>query len=87
MTKAYRKGAIGALTDEYERAERGANPNIADARGWTAMHQAASRGNERVMKAILAAGGDPSRIDKEGGTPIDIARVNGREKIGALLRQ
>ncbi len=27
--------------------ERGANPNLPDARGWTAVHQAASRGNER----------------------------------------
>jgi len=65
--------------------ERGASPNIADERGWTAVHQAASRGNEKVMKAVLAAGGDPARSDNEGSTPIDIARANRRGKIVALL--
>ena len=65
--------------------ERGASPNIADDRGWTAVHQAASRGNEKVMKAVLAAGGDAERSDNEGSTPIDIARANRRGKIVALL--
>ncbi|MFN7937847.1 MAG: ankyrin repeat domain-containing protein [Bryobacteraceae bacterium] len=48
--------------------EKGADPNIPDHRGWTAVHQAASRGNERMWKAVLAAGGDIKRKDKLGLT-------------------
>jgi ankyrin repeat protein len=62
--------------------ERGASPNVADARGWTAVHQAASRGNARVLKAVLDAGGEKRRKDKEGNMPRDIARV---EKIAEML--
>jgi len=36
---------------------QGANPNIPDAKGWTAVDQAKSRGNARMLKAVMAAGG------------------------------
>lgn len=62
--------------------ERGANPNVADARGWTAVHQAASRGNARMLQAVLDAGGETRRKDKEGNLPRDIARV---DKIAEML--
>jgi uncharacterized protein len=50
----------------------GANPNIPDDRGWTAVHQAASRGNLRMIKAVLAAGGDRRRLDANGQRPAEI---------------
>ena len=65
--------------------DHGANPNLADEQGWTALHQAASRGNEQVFKAVLAAGGDAVRRDKDGNTPLDIARSKRRPKLVALL--
>ena len=65
--------------------EKGASPNTPDERGWTAAHQAASRGNERLMKAVLEAGGDLSRKDHEGRTPRDIASRMRRPKMAALL--
>jgi ankyrin repeat protein len=52
---------------------RGANPNLADGEGWTALHQAASRGNKRIFEALVAAGGDVTRTDRLGRTPLDIA--------------
>jgi ankyrin repeat protein len=64
---------------------RGASPNLADAEGWTAVHQAASRGNLRIMEALLNAGGDPTRTEKQGYTPLDIARVTGKSKMIDLL--
>jgi ankyrin repeat protein len=36
------------------------------------VHQAASRGNVRILRAVLDAGGDPKRRDKEGRTPRDV---------------
>jgi ankyrin repeat protein len=63
-----------------------ASPNIADAEnGWTAVHQAASRGNARIMRAVLDAGGGLGRRDKQGRTPVDVARLMGREKLLALM--
>ncbi len=51
---------------------KGASPNVPDGRGWTAVHQAASRGNVRMLSAVLEAGGDRNRPDTEGRTPADI---------------
>lgn len=65
--------------------ERGASPNVADEQGWTAVHQAASRGNEKMLKAVLDTGGDPNRQDRQGHTPLDIAQARRRPKIIALL--
>jgi ankyrin repeat protein len=65
--------------------EHGASPNLADAQGWTAVHQAASRGNERMMKAALEAGGDPTRRDAEGNTAVDVARAKRRPKLISLM--
>lgn len=65
--------------------DRGASPNIADERGWTAVHPAASRGNLRLLDAVLEAGGDPLLRDLEGRTPLDIAILAGREKLIARL--
>ena len=61
---------------------RGASPNVADSRGWTAVHQAASRGNARILQAILDAGGDPRHRDKAGHLPRHHARL---AKIAAML--
>lgn len=43
--------------------------------GWTALHQAASRGNVRMVEALLAAGADPERTDAQGQTPRQIAQA------------
>ena len=65
----------------------GASPNVPDHQGWTALHQAASRGNEQMMRALLEAGGDAARRDHQGSTPIDIARRARRNKLVDLLRR
>ncbi len=65
--------------------EKGADANLPDARGWTAVHQAASRGNERLMRAILEAGGDRTRLDKEGLAPWKVAMLARKPKMMELL--
>jgi len=65
---------------------RGASPNAPDARGWTALHQAVSRGNERMLRALLEAGGDPRRKDAEGITPFEMATATGKKKLIVLFR-
>ena len=65
--------------------EHGASPNLPDGRGWTAVHQAASRGNERLMRAILAAGGDRTRLDGQGLPPWKVAMLARKPKMMELL--
>jgi ankyrin repeat protein len=62
-----------------------ASPNVPDADGWTAAHQAASRGNARLLKAVIDAGADLKRRDKSGATPLDVACRAKREKLVAML--
>jgi ankyrin repeat protein len=76
----------GQLPQAFWMLEHGASPNISDGRGWTAVHQAASRGNERVWRAVLEAGGDLKRRDKGGDMPLDVAEAMGRMKLLAGFR-
>ena len=63
----------------------GASPNVPDAEGWTAAHQAASRGNAQLLGAVIEAGADLARRDKQRNTPRDIARLMKRDKLVAML--
>lgn len=49
---ASQREAYNALVELF--LKHGADPNLADARGWTAMHRAASVGNERALRAMRA---------------------------------
>ncbi len=75
----------GQFPAMYWLIAQGASPNEPDDRGWTAVHQAASRGNERMLQAVLDAGGDRHRKTKEGHTPLDIARLQRAAKIVKYL--
>jgi len=62
---------------------RRSGPNIADDHGWIAVHQAPSRGNLCHLKAVLEAGGNRGRRDREGATPLVIAAQAGPGKLAA----
>jgi ankyrin repeat protein len=70
----------GQLQPALWLLEHGASPNIADDRGWTAVHQAASRGNARMLAAVLAAGGDRERRSSLTLTPLQVAQL-ARKKV------
>ncbi len=57
--------AWGQVTPALWLLAQGASPNLPDSRGWTATHQAASRGNRRLLQAVLDAGGDPSALPEK----------------------
>ena len=75
----------GRISQALWMLNHGASPNVSDEQGWTAVHQAASRGNERVLKALLDAGGDRSRQDLLGRTPLAVAQEMRKTKMVALL--
>lgn len=58
-----------AITRVELLLERGADANVADSLGLTALHVAASRGNLKVIEVLLNAGADPGAEDLEGNTP------------------
>jgi ankyrin repeat protein len=57
--------------------QQGASTDVADERGWTALHQAASRGHRNFWETIVASGADLTRPDVEGRTPLSIAKAKG----------
>ena len=76
----------GQFKQSFWLLERGASPNIRDGRGWTSAHQAASRGNEKMMRAVLDAGAD-LRVRGEGGTPVEIAQSARKFKLVEMMER
>ena len=52
-----------------------------DALGWTLLHFAAGRGDERYIQFLLDHGADVSKRDRDGTRPIDIAFEKGMTNI------
>jgi ankyrin repeat protein len=48
----------------------GADPNVADDAGWTALHFAAQRQDADQVRALLAAGAAVDAADAHGDTPL-----------------
>ena len=61
--------------------DAGANPNVPDNDGYTPLHDVAEMGDcppARTMReALLAAGADPSRQEKNGRMPSELAESMG----------
>lgn len=68
--------------------KNGADPNLTDSAGNTALHEAASRGiNPKVVETILARGGKLSAKNNDGDTALDIALRKKRTKLVPLLKK
>ena len=68
-----------------EALERGAPPNAADAAGRTALMLAAMRGDDGMVRVLLAAGADRARHDQRGASAADYARRAGHEALARRL--
>lgn len=66
--------------------ERGADPNIRDAEGRTALHLIGARGaGAETVRALVAAGADPNALDLAGRTPLDLAASAKHESAARVL--
>ena len=54
--------------------------------GWTALHYAAGMGFGTLVLPLLDRGADPSRLDEEGKTPLDVAIEANHHDIANVLR-
>ena len=50
------------------------------------MHLAAMKGRKGVAKMLLERGADPRKENKEGETPLSLARDYGHREVVVLLR-
>lgn len=64
----------------------GADPNIQDAEGRTALHLIGARGaGSEAIRALVAAGADLNVRDHEGRTPLDHAESASRNAAARIL--
>ena len=66
---------------EYLVDELGADINIRDYLGFNAVHHAASRGDDEMIRFLVSRGADPTAAARSGQTPVDVA--NGPVSLGA----
>jgi len=57
--------------------DRGAQVDVPQGGGYTALHSAASNGNLALVRRLVERGADRSAISDDGRTPADIARERG----------
>lgn len=67
--------------------EAGAKPNAQQQRGFTALHEAALKGNSALIELLLRHGADPGLANEEGTYPADLARSNGHSEAVRLLER
>jgi ankyrin repeat protein len=68
--------------------DAGADPNAANDRGWTPLHQAAYSNQHDLASLLLAHGADPeAEAHGSGGTPLIIALFWGHREAASLLAQ
>ena len=66
--------------------QRGADPNLANDRGWTPLHQAGYSDQPALAELLLAAGADPGRCAHgDGGTPLVQALFWGHREAAEVL--
>jgi uncharacterized protein len=81
--------ACVALSQDCETVrlliEQGADVNMAQAGGYTPLHQAAAAGRADLAQMLIAAGADTSCVCHQGKTPADYARERQHDAIVQLL--
>jgi ankyrin repeat protein len=84
-------GMAGATCDDRLVAlllERGADPNHANAHGWTSLHQAAYSNQPALALALLGAGARPDVSARgDGGTPLVVALFWGHREVSEVLAE
>ncbi len=58
---------------KYFVEELGVNVNVRDADGFTALHHAAARGDNEVIKYLISKGADVKAVNRTGQTTVDMA--------------
>lgn len=77
----------GDVEDVQMALDGGADVNVADDLGRTALHMASANGHETLVQMLLEAGADVGALNTEKNTPLHWACLNGHERIVSKLMQ
>lgn len=80
-------GAKGTASAIRTLKELGANPAITDKEGWTALHWAAFHGSTTAARELSSEIAVLSVKDKEGLTPIDMARKEKNDEVANIYEK
>lgn len=79
-------GVKGSASAIRQVKELGGNPAIIDGDGWNAMHWAAFHGSAEAAKILKDEDGKLYLVkDKEGVTPLELARAEGNDDVAKIL--
>jgi len=56
-----------------------------DFAGDSALHDAARFGHDKIVRILLDVGADVGGINKEGHTPLSLARIHGKDGVEAMI--
>jgi ankyrin repeat protein len=71
---AHRFAATGMLSAvKYLIEDLGTDPNVRDSDGHTALHHAASRGDNAMISYLVSRGADVTLVNRRGQTTVDMA--------------
>jgi len=65
----------------------GADPNVTDESGFTALHYCMNRNGNKCVELLLRYGADINAVTTAGETPLALANNNGDKEMVALLRK
>jgi hypothetical protein len=65
--------------------QAGADPNVRDVDGWTALHNSARNGRNRCAQALLFHRADMTLTTRYGETPLHVASRKGKAKVAAEI--
>jgi Ankyrin repeats (3 copies) len=83
LIESIKKGRVEIV---HAYLAKGASSNARDAKGGTALHWAAARGEESIVELLVAHGADVDARDASGKTPLQVAESRGKSEIAAFLR-
>ncbi len=67
--------------------DHGANLDVKDGGGWTALHYAADQGYKEIMEYVISKGADINAKAYKGETAMSLAEEKGHTEIVELLRK
>ncbi|KAK7112814.1 hypothetical protein V1264_012202 [Littorina saxatilis] len=83
--KLQRAASENRFETVIELLESGIDPCCHDNKQRTALHFAASQGNDLIVKVLLDKGADPNSKDILGNTPMHLAAITGHVPVVTLL--
>lgn len=86
-TKLIEAASDGSLERVASILSLGANVNVRDKWGWSALSMAAYGGHENIAKLLLACGAEIDVPDVDGDTPLDLATNRGHANVVIAIEE